>query len=382
MPTFLVHVKKQDGGILAVDVDSDMTVSELQGIIVERTDVAKDDQRIIFGGRVIKGQQTLSECGVTIANNTVHLIETQPKEAPKGDPFGTTPPFLLQLQQHLLANPDVMQQMMNSSVMQTMLNNDSLLKSVIMMNPAMRDVIERNPELQSMFQDRKFFAQASETFRNPTLMRELLRSSEGALRSMENVPGGFETIKALFKKLEIPVAEAEEAKKAEIEEHGPPVEFNELHFDPNAMAAMFQDPNMVQLMASLFQSKEKGTPGVGMGTGSTCFSDPSFISKLFQPSTMQVVAQMQAAMNQLTVKQEEPAPNILANPYYPGNNFAHAFGNFLLAQQENPELQYRSQLQALKSMGFVDLDANVQALLSTDGNVARAIEALLAEQEP
>merc|ERR1719321_2616832 len=108
------------------------------------------------------------------------------------------------------------------------------------MNPAMRDVIERNPEMQRMFQDRQFFAQSAEAFRNPTLMLELLRSSEGALRAMENVPGGFETIKALFKKLEIPVAEAEEAKQAEVDEHGPPTEFNELHFDPNAMAAMFQ----------------------------------------------------------------------------------------------------------------------------------------------
>ena len=35
-------------------------------------------------------------------------------------------------------------------------------------------------------------------------MREQLRSSEGALRSMENVPGGFETVKGTFNKLERP----------------------------------------------------------------------------------------------------------------------------------------------------------------------------------
>ena len=33
-------------------------------------------------------------------------------------------------------------------------------------------------------------------------------------------------------------------------------------------------------------------------------------------------------------------------------------------------------------MGFVDVDANVQALLQTDGNVTRAIEVLLEQQEP
>merc|ERR1719331_2388524 len=219
-----------------------------------------------------------------------------------------------------------------------------------------------------------------EAFRNPTLMREQLRSSEGALRSMENVPGGFETVKGTFNKLERPYTEALEMAKVKLEEEGVPAEYPELSFDPNAMAAMFQDPNMVQLMASLFKEKE-ATQGVEVSMG-TCFTDPAFVAKLFQPATMQVVAQMQNAMQQLSHKSEDEEFNPVANPYYPGANFSNSFGNFLLAQQENPELQYRSQLQALKSMGFVDLDANVQALIATDGNVTRAIEQLLEQQEP
>jgi ubiquilin len=381
--TFLCHVKKPDGSILAIDVDPDMTVAELQGILTERTDLTKEDMRLIFGGRVIKGNSTLDSCGLSLSNSTVHLITSKQKDsAQEADPFGTTPPFLLQLQHHLLANPEVMQQMMNSPAMQTLLNNKDLLRSVVMMNPQMRTLVDRTPELREMLHDQAFMSTALEAFRNPTLMREHLRSSEGALRSMENVPGGFETIKALFKKVEGPYAEAVEHAALKIEEDGPPSEFPELSFDPNAMAAMFQDPNMVQLMASLFTAKEKqATQGIEVSMG-TCFTDPAFVAKLFQPATMQVVAQMQNAMQQLSHKSEEDEFNPVANPYYPGANFSNSFGNFLLAQQENPELQYRSQLQALKSMGFVDLDANVQALIATDGNVTRAIEQLLEQQEP
>ena len=40
---------------MAIDVDPDMTVAELQGILTERTDLTKEDMRLIFGGRVIKG---------------------------------------------------------------------------------------------------------------------------------------------------------------------------------------------------------------------------------------------------------------------------------------------------------------------------------------
>ena len=42
----------------------------------------------------------------------------------------------------------------------------------------------------------------------------------------------------------------------------------------------------------------------------------------------------------LSVSNSESARfNPLANPYFPGHNFSNSFGNFLLAQQENPELQ-------------------------------------------
>merc|ERR1712118_407240 len=153
-----------------------------------------------------------------------------------------------------------------------------------------------------------------------------------------------------FNKLERPYADALEMAKVKLEEDGgPPTEYPELSFDPNAMAAMFQDPNMVQLMASLFTAKEKQAVSGNAADASigTCFTDPAFIAKLFQPATMQVVAQMQNAMQQLTIKSEEPEFNPLANPYFPGHNFSNSFGNFLLAQQENPELQYRARSKRL-----------------------------------
>merc|ERR1712182_44609 len=189
--------------------------------------MGKEDQRIIFGGRVIKGAASLSSCGVNLSNSTVHLITSKPQDhaASQGDPFGTTPAFLLQLQHHLLANPEVMQQMMNSKAMQTLLNNKDLLRSVVMMNPQMRTLVDKTPELRDMLSDQNFMVQSMEAFRNPTLMREHLRSSEGALRSMENVPGGFETIKGLFKKIESPYAEAVEHAQLKIEEEGPPSEY-------------------------------------------------------------------------------------------------------------------------------------------------------------
>merc|ERR1719171_599441 len=84
-------------------------------------------------------------------------------------------------------------------------------------------------------------------------------------------------------------------------------------------------------------------------------------------------------------KKEEEAPPSAAvalsglNPLSPAANFSQAFAHFLQAQQENPEVQYRNQLTALRNMGFNNTDACIQALHQCDGNMNRAIDKMLAE---
>merc|ERR1719213_384589 len=82
-------------------------------------------------------------------------------------------------------------------------------------------------------------------------------------------------------------------------------------------------------------------------------------------------------------KEEAPVSPAVAlsglNPLSPAANFSQAFAHFLQAQQENPEVQYRNQLQALRNMGFENTDACITALHSCDGNMNRAIDKMLAE---
>lgn len=44
---------------------------------------------------------------------------------------------------------------------------------------------------------------------------------------------------------------------------------------------------------------------------------------------------------------------------------------------EPPEVRFRTQLQQLQDMGFTDQQANINALIATNGNVEAAIERLL-----
>ena len=49
----------------------------------------------------------------------------------------------------------------------------------------------------------------------------------------------------------------------------------------------------------------------------------------------------------------------------------------LFLQQEPPETRFQSQLEQLAAMGFLNREANIRALISTNGNVNAAVETLL-----
>jgi len=286
--------------------------------------------------------------------------------------------------------------------------------------------MEHHPELRQMLHDDGFMQQSLETFRNPSMMREMLRSTDRAMSHIESVPGGFDALRHMYDDLsrkenmdpsappaygaptavlppknpnkELTKKSADEGGDADADSEmpaaGPPAWAGT--FDTNAMAAMLQDPNMQQLFAQLIQTK----PGPGMKQDTdNPFADPGFISQMFQPQTMTAMSSMQQAVSSMSVqrqpaptkekgkgkeeKEEAPPSAAVAlsglNPLSPAANFSQAFAHFLQAQQENPEVQYRNQLTALRNMGFTNTDACIHALHNCDGNMNRAIDKMLAE---
>merc|ERR1719333_984597 len=73
------------------------------------------------------------------------------------------------------------------------------------------------------------------------------------------------------------------------------------------------------------------------------------------------------------------SPQVLSglNPKSPAANFKESFLLFLQAEQESPEIRYKSQLQAMANMGFTDKEACIQALHANDGNMNKAVEGMI-----
>eukprot|EP00178_Gracilaria_changii_P003350 TRINITY_DN1490_c0_g1_i1.p1 TRINITY_DN1490_c0_g1~~TRINITY_DN1490_c0_g1_i1.p1 ORF type:complete len:455 (+),score=117.22 TRINITY_DN1490_c0_g1_i1:101-1465(+) len=71
-----IIIKTLLGKMLSLDVESDLTISQLKDLIEKQENIPADQQKLIFAGKQVENDQTLSDCGVT-KESTLHLISTQ-----------------------------------------------------------------------------------------------------------------------------------------------------------------------------------------------------------------------------------------------------------------------------------------------------------------
>uniref|UniRef100_A0A915DHZ4 UBA domain-containing protein n=1 Tax=Ditylenchus dipsaci TaxID=166011 RepID=A0A915DHZ4_9BILA len=139
-------------------------------------------------------------------------------------------------------------------------------------------------------------------------------------------------------------------------------------------------------------------------------SNPGAMQAMTNPRVMQAFQQIQQAYQVI----REEAPQLLStlgegmgglgnlggmlggtdSSATPGNaaagaspELAQIFGQMMALnaqnnQQQPPEERYRTQLETLAGMGFINRQANIQALLATFGDVSAAIERLLGGGDP
>lgn len=335
------------------------------------------------------------------------LVHLKPAQTSESSGLGALAPPLGDFQSHLLRNPDVMEQMISSPYMQSLLANPETLRSLIGTNPQMQQLMEQNPELRHLLSDPDFLQQSMEAMRNPSVMREMMRSTDRAMSNLESIPGGSAALHKLYNEVQEPLFEASrgvgdsssssvfkkvydetqlKAKYGEMAKPGKP--FSEPMANPwanaptfpstvppsqttsidySGMGQMMQDPAMQQLMASMFRSNQAAHPSSTV----TPFQDASFLQQLFNPTSIQAMAGL-----------EQSIAGLQGNPsQLPVNGFNAMFGNFITAAQNDPATRYASQLATLRSMGFTDTQAAINALDRCGGDLSRAIDFLTAQRD-
>ncbi|XP_038190596.1 ubiquilin-1 isoform X2 [Arvicola amphibius] len=235
-------------------VPENSSVQQFKEEISKRFKSHTDQLVLIFAGKILKDQDTLSQHGIH-DGLTVHLvIKTQnrpqdpsaqqtnttgsnatnsssPNNNPTSGPAANNPFGLgglgglaglsslglnttnfselqSQMQRQLLSNPEMMVQIMENPFVQSMLSNPDLMRQLIMANPQMQQLIQRNPEISHMLNNPDIMRQTLELARNPAMMQEMMRNQDRALSNLESIPGGYNALRRMYTDIQEPMLNA------------------------------------------------------------------------------------------------------------------------------------------------------------------------------
>ncbi|XP_029472674.1 ubiquilin-1 isoform X2 [Rhinatrema bivittatum] len=235
-------------------VAENSTVRQFKEEISKRFKSHTDQLVLIFAGKILKDQDTLSQHGIH-DGLTVHLvIKTQSRSqnpptqqtASAGGTVNTSAQsssttttastnssqFSLgglgglaglsslgmntsnfselqsQMQRQLMSNPEMMVQIMENPFVQSMLSNPDLMRQLIMANPQMQQLIQRNPEISHMLNNPDIMRQTLELARNPAMMQEMMRNQDRALSNLESIPGGYNALRRMYTDIQEPMLNA------------------------------------------------------------------------------------------------------------------------------------------------------------------------------
>lgn len=235
-------------------VPENSSVQQFKEEISKRFKSHIDQLVLIFAGKILKDQDTLSQHGIH-DGLTVHLViktQNRPQDnsaqqtnttgnnvtsspAPDSNPtsgsaanssFGlgglgglaglsslglNTTNFSelqSQMQRQLLSNPEMMVQIMENPFVQSMLSNPDLMRQLIMANPQMQQLIQRNPEISHMLNNPDIMRQTLELARNPAMMQEMMRNQDRALSNLESIPGGYNALRRMYTDIQEPMLNA------------------------------------------------------------------------------------------------------------------------------------------------------------------------------
>jgi len=235
----------------SIKIDGKATIKEFKTkISIEFNNTPIEQLCIIFAGKIMKDHETLETHSIK-DNMTVHLViksgtapasntntasNTSQSSTPapgSGSSSGsssTQPPFGLgglegmgvpglgssgnfmemqqQMQDGLRNNPDLMRQLMDSPLTQSLMSNPDVMRGLIQSNPQMRQLMDRNPEINHMLNNPDILRQTMEIARNPNMMQELMRNQDRAMSNLESIPGGQSALQRMYRDIQEPMLNA------------------------------------------------------------------------------------------------------------------------------------------------------------------------------
>ncbi|XP_031564727.1 ubiquilin-1-like [Actinia tenebrosa] len=236
-----------------IEISPEATIKEFKEEVSSKFEAAVPQLCLIFAGRILKDADTLESYQIK-DGLTVHLViksdnkaqqqaaehgsstrsaapsSATPSAGPTPPSTAQPPPFDMfglggmgmggmnpggdlnqmsqQLQQQMMTNPDLMRQILDNPMVQSITSNPELMRQMLLSNPQMQTLVERNPEISHILNNPDLMRQTMEMARNPALMQEMMRNQDRALSNLESLPGGFNALQRMYTDIQEPMMDA------------------------------------------------------------------------------------------------------------------------------------------------------------------------------
>uniref|UniRef100_A0A8C8CPH6 Ubiquilin-4 n=1 Tax=Oncorhynchus tshawytscha TaxID=74940 RepID=A0A8C8CPH6_ONCTS len=316
-----------------------------------------------------------------------------------------------QMQRQLMSNPEMLSQIMDNPLVQNMMSNPDLMRQMIVTNPQMQQLMERNPEISHMLNNPELMRQTMELARNPAMMQEMMRNQDRALSNLESIPGGYNALRRMYTDIQEPMFSAAReqfgnnpfsALGGNLDSGVQPSRTENREPLPNPWGPPGTTPSEIRGTgaSTTTTSSAGGTApsasnplGINAsGLGNGVFGSPGMQSLMQQisenPQLMQnmLSAPYMRSMMQSLAQNPDLASQVCTTSALSAQQqlmqqmlqmFAGGGGS---SSTVTPEVRFQQQLDQLSAMGFINREANLQALIATGGDINAAIERLLGSQ--
>mmetsp|Transcript_76009 Transcript_76009/g.199349 ORF Transcript_76009/g.199349 Transcript_76009/m.199349 type:complete len:394 (+) Transcript_76009:53-1234(+) len=371
-----------------LDIDVSATVEELKEQIAGRVGLPKNHIRLVCAGRIWADAATVGSFEPH-DGSIVHCLNNAPRGAPAAaaqqsltpaDPMAQmmgggmmAPPaaggdpmqqMMAQSQQMMQQNPDMMQQIMRSPMVQQMMSNPETMRAMMRMNPQLNQLMETRPEIARMLEDPEVLRQSMQMMANPSLMREMTRNADRSIGNLDAMPGGHNALVRAHQEFADPLYEALSGSQ------GAAIAANAEAYAQQTQGAPNNDalPNPWGAPAP-----PAAAPAPAAAAPAAAAANPfaAMMGAAAPAPGAAAAANPMAAMMQQMMGNPAPLGGAV------GGGAPPTSPTMLSAQRT----RFAEQLTQLMAMGFTNEDVCLRILVQHNGRVDTAIDALLASGE-
>ncbi len=265
-----------------------------------------------------------------------------------------------QIQQEVMSNPNLMRQMLDNPMVQSLMSNPDIIREMMMSNPQMQSLIERNPEIQHMLNNPTILREAMELARNPAAFQELMRNHDRALSNLESLPGGFNALQRIYREVEEPMFNAARDQLGQ----NP---FSALGGNTNTAESRQAGTENTQPLPNPWGPRQ--SPSASSTTSATPSTNNIFAQLLNPPATGTSASTTSTTTTQSSTSSSTPSTT--PNSGTSANPFGSLFGNSNMMQNLMEQiLQNPNQMESMLNTPY--LQSSLQ-MLSSNPELARTV---------